>query len=91
MRSLWGERPKIRLTTLSRDSIFMNLSKAFDTVDHKILFDKLYGFCGVFHIGLLVIFLIGNNRPNVSSYERVVCGVPQGSSLGALLFIVYNE
>jgi hypothetical protein len=75
--------------------IFIDLQKAFDTVNHKILLDKLsfYGIRGVtlawFHSYLAnrsqCVYL--NNT--FSSYGAVVCGVPQGSILGPLLFILY--
>ena len=76
-------------------AIFMDLSKAFDKIDHKILPDKFYnyGFRIVSHnwfasyISYRKQYIPYNN--NASSYERVVCGVPQRSILGPLLFIIY--
>ena len=75
--------------------IFSDLSKAFDTVNHDILLDKLecYGFRGI------VIEWFRNystnskqtvNYRSVKSKSSIItCGVPQGSILGLLLFLIY--
>ena len=75
--------------------IFMDLSKAFDTIDHDILLTKLYhyGFRGISHEWFRNY--LTNRKQYVScntgksQYENIQCGVPQGSILGPLLFIVY--
>ena len=75
--------------------VFIDLKKAFDTVDHRILLKKLdhYGIRGK-TLELLESYL-GNRSQYVcyggfeSPRGRVECGVPQGSVLGPLFFILY--
>ena len=75
--------------------IFLDLSKAFDTVNHKLLLKKLhmYGIRGNMH-DLLASYLTNRKQftecNNIRSRTNtVVCGVPQGSTLGPLLFSLY--
>jgi hypothetical protein len=75
--------------------IFIDLSKAFDTINHGILINKLehYGIRGItldwFKNYLSnrqqYVYLCGSS----SSLGKIDCGVPQGSVLGPLLFIIY--
>ena len=75
--------------------IFIDLSKAFDTIDHKFLLYKLYnsGIRGNAY-DLLNSYLTNRKQyTNVlgenSDRLEILYGVPQGSVLGPLLFLIY--
>ena len=71
------------------------MKKAFDTVNYDILLSKLknYGFRGVVN-DWFKSYLIGRRQYTtvngyISDSHRTLCGVPQGSVLGPLLFLLY--
>jgi putative NIF3 family GTP cyclohydrolase 1 type 2 len=75
--------------------VYIDLKKAFDTIDHQLLLKKMeqYGIRGKTNDWISSYL---NNRSQYVKYNdcesdllKVVCGVPQGSILGPKLFIMY--
>ncbi len=78
-------------------AIFLDLSKAFETIDHELLLLKRekYGF-SIRALELMKSYL--SNRQSIfnfygkfSSSETLRTGVPQGSILGPLVFVIFTN
>ena len=75
--------------------VFIDLKKAFDTVDHKLLVEQLsfYGVRGIANMWLENYlmnrkqYVVVDNQ--ASRMQFIKCGVPQGSVLGPVLFLLF--
>jgi hypothetical protein len=85
-----------KLTTLA---LFIDFKKAFDTVDSNLLISKLFHYGFETNSLFLICFLIADyfkNRQQITKINNssskpnvVLLGVPQGSILGPLFFLIY--
>ena len=75
--------------------VLLDLRKAFDLVSHQVLLEKLQQYkCTNFTLNWFESYLHNRNqstvfRGTISKTEHVKVGVPQGSVLGPLMFIVF--
>ena len=88
--SALNQKPSAKTIT-----IFIDLKKAFDTVDHKILLSKMEHY-GIRNTSNKWFANYLNDREQFvaingveSQKVQMVCGVPQGSVLGPLLFLLF--
>ena len=75
--------------------ILIDLQKAFDTIDHEILLQRLKAskFCEIavkwFKSYISETIFLVNIENKLSDFGEISCGVPQRSILGPLLFLIY--
>ena len=79
------------------DMILIDLQKAFDTIDHDVLLQKLYAIGFLKHTeNYFPPYLSNRSFPvnlgnNFSQLASISCSVSQGSILGPLLFLIYDN
>ena len=100
---LVGEITKNKERCMHTAGIFLDLSKAFDTLPHAILLNKLekYGIRGTMQDWFMSYLktrtlrvkcnVASSNIPIKSDLYKIGIGTPQGSCLGPLLFLLYNN
>ena len=78
--------------------VLLDLSAAFDTVDHDMLLHRLHHVFGIqdkamswFKSYLTNIFQMVSIQDTISDPVELCCHVPQGSVLGPILFILYTQ
>ncbi len=75
--------------------IYLDFSKSFDSVNHRLLLDKLRG-CGIVPIVISWVECFFSRRTfqvnvngTLSQMAEAISGVPQGSVIGPILFDIY--
>ena len=78
--------------------VLLDLSSAFDTIDHAVLFDLWHDTFGISGTALSLLKSYLQDRTQcvqidgiISEYAKLVCGVPQGSVLGPWNFCMYMQ
>ena len=80
---------------LNRISLFLELEKAFDSIDHPLLSKKQWHHCIRAIVNYWLSSYLAGIKPYVeiknckSKLMQIMCGVPQGSILGPKLFLLY--
>ena len=97
---LTGKLLQVHLNSLHSAAMFLDLSKAFDTLSHSVLLSKMerYGIRGLVNEwfrsyltnrSLVAKVPVSNNRITYSNKFEITYGTAQGNCLGPLLFIIF--